>query len=196
VVVSNYTLTSYFQALSDYYGTVNASTLPSGYPNYMTTNNGYFPELYSKYGNANLGLIVTLPNRPFAFILSTGILIRMNVTCNLQVKTGGTFSTVAIFSYLFDYSCVPEITGGVITGACYKPRPIKVGITQNPGGVSSLGFKKFIGDLVQTSFFAGDSNYFFPKIPLGYQNGTNITDYYIDYAQGYYSVSYNLKIIS
>lgn len=191
VVISNYTLTSYFKAISDYYKSNNLTELPNGYPNYLTTNNGYFPELLAKYGTTNLALITNLPETPMVFILSTGILIRMKINCNMQVLTSGSYVSVVNFIYNFDYTCTPTVKGDIVYGICYKPRSVKLTISQNQGGVSTVGLKKYISDLIQTTFYAGDTYYYFPTIPLSYPKNTTISEFYVDYGTNYFAISFN-----
>ena len=191
VIISNYTITTYFKAVSNYYKSINLTELPKGYPNYLTTNNGYFPELLTKYGTTKISLITSLPENPMVFILSTGILIRMKINCIMQVWTSGSYATVASFIYNFDYTCTPTIKGDIVNGICYKPRSVKLTVSQNQGGVSTVGLKKYITDLIQTTFYAGDTYFYFPTIPLSYPTNTNITEFYLDYGTNYFAISFN-----
>lgn len=190
MMITNYTLSSYFPAIDAYYNTINITSLPAGYPNFLSTSNGYLPELLAKYGNTQLSISVKMNQPAMVFIMNRGILVRMSVKSQLMVKSGGYFQSEMNFTYVFDYMCTPLIKDMMVEGACYKPRSVKFNMVNSMTAVSSLGVKNFISSLIQYSFFAGDTNFYFPTVPLGYPAGTVINDYFVDYSQNYFIISY------
>ena len=191
VIVSNYTLFSYFTAWNSYNPAINATSLPSGYPNFLTTNNGYFPELLAVYGSRNLSLTTSINGSPMVFVMNRGILVRMSLKGQLMLmNAAGFYQPELNFTYVFDYMCTPLIKGVLIKGACNNPRSVKFNIISMVTTVSSLGVKRFINDLIQYSFFAGNTDFYFPTVPLSYPNGTTFQNYFVDYSQNYFVISY------
>ena len=191
VIVTNYTLVSYFTAINSASPFVNATILPDGYPNFLSTSNGYFPELFAAYGTKNLSLTTSINSSPMVFVMNRGILVRMSVKCQLMVMNGAGFYQPELnFTYVFDYMCTPLIKDGLIKGVCNKPRGVKLNIVSMVTKVSTIGIKRFINDLIQYSFFAGNTDFYFPTVPLSYPSGTTFQDYFVDYSQNYFVISY------
>jgi len=108
----------------------------------------------------------------------------------MLMNAAGFYQPELNFTYVFDYMCTPLIKGVLIKGACNNPRSVKFNIISMVTTVSSLGVKRFINDLIQYSFFAGNTDFYFPTVPLSYPNGTTFQNYFVDYSQNYFVISY------
>ena len=190
VVVSNYTLATYFTVFMKDYPFSNVDTLPPGFPNYLNTSSGYFPELFAAYGSTNLSLNVAMNAQPNIFILSTGLLFRTQIGFTLMQNTTGTPTACTVYNAVVDYQCNPVMSFGYIYGQCYRPSIESIVELGFGIKVSVFNLQRFTMDLIQTSFIYGYSTFFFPVIPMNYPVYTKFTTLATTYYDDFFVIEY------
>jgi len=187
VIVSMYTLQSYFRAYQNEYSPRVYSQLPSSFPIALNANNGYFPEIQAVYPNMNLTLSLMMPTVPYIFILNTGILFRANAQLSISVVTASGTVSLSNYSIVFDYQCTANINYGLIQGNCLKPKLVSLVQINQAMPISNFNLQRFTFDMIYALFRAGYISFFFPNIPLNYPSHTKFTINNVVYnAQGGY----------
>ncbi|OMJ74820.1 hypothetical protein SteCoe_26161 [Stentor coeruleus] len=168
VIISKYTLQTYFNAFNQEYPIMNITSLPSTIPSILTTTSGYFPEFYTKYGHTNISFTAQKPNTPQIFIMNNSIILRTNVTIGLNVLVNGVYTNIVNYWFNSEYQCKIQISSDIVFGNCMKPKVLSMRILSGDNFANVLSLERFTSDLLQMIFLIGETSYFFPSIPLNY----------------------------
>lgn len=190
IIVSQYTLFTYFSAFMQQNPVNTLASLPSGYPNFLSTNNGYFPELLAALGNTNLALNISMTQVPYIFMLNTGMLLRTSISFTIYANSTGKNVTCTSFNVVVDYQCKVFLNNGELIGDCVKPKIVTLTQFNANYPVSSYNLQRFAFDLIQTVFLIGNTKFFFPVIPMNYPQNTIFTSFKTTYYTDYFAVEY------
>ena len=189
VIISQYTLNTFFTALLAQNTSLNVTKLPSYFPSFLTTNNSYFSELQAKYPNSKLYLILKYTSAPELFMLSSGILLRSSIQFSLNVITNQSSVLVNTFTVVVDYQCQATVSFRYVVGQC--ARPMISTITQQGNiAISVFNLARFAFDFFEALFFYDYTRYMFPVIPLHYPQGTLLRPLSVSYGSDYLVLEY------
>ncbi|OMJ94560.1 hypothetical protein SteCoe_2204 [Stentor coeruleus] len=190
VIISKYTLQTYFNAFNQEYPFSNITSLPSAMPNILMTTSGYFPEIYNAYGAANMSFISQIPNTPQIFIMTGSVVLRTNITMELNVLVNGVYTNVVNYWFNSEYQCGIQIGSGIVSGNCMKPKVLSLGVLSGGNLANVFSLKRFTSDLLQMTFLLGETSYFFPLIPLNYPANSTYQALKTTYNPNYVAISF------
>lgn len=84
MMISQYMIQSYYNALMIKYPYYLVDDVPSNFPNILDTNSGYYPELLKTYGSTAVNLNISFPTAPQIVIIPS-IGLKVKVISNVQV---------------------------------------------------------------------------------------------------------------
>lgn len=190
VIISKYTLQTYFNAFNQEYPITNITSLPSAMPNILVTTSGYFPELYATYGAVKMSFTSQMPNTPQIFIMTGSIVMRTNITMGLYVLVNGAYKNAVNYWFNSEYQCGIQIGSGIVSGSCMKPKVLSLGVLSGGNLSNVFSLKRFTSDLLQMTFLLGETSYFFPLIPLNYPANCTYQALKTTYNPNYVAISF------
>ncbi|CAG9329791.1 unnamed protein product [Blepharisma stoltei] len=200
VFITQFTIDSYYYSTLKVYGHYTIDTLPTGFPNILNTNSGYFPELNKIYPNSPVTLNVTFYDTPRCYIIGGyGIQGKLPLTVQVLIYSQSTneWSYPLAYNVTITFSVNIYFNQTVIVGYSYNPiisNLVQINSNAQVGNVNVYYLGRLTTDLFKQYMIFNEGSYLFPKIPFPYLSGTTFSNVRSRLMQGYIEVDYDPTI--
>ncbi|CAG9326774.1 unnamed protein product [Blepharisma stoltei] len=195
IMISQYMLQSYYNAITAKYAYHFIQKLPDDYPNILTSTSGYYPELYQTYGNVPVNLNISTVGAPSVTIVpEIGILV--SGTVDVQILTYNSLINQWSYPIYFKadilFLVTPQVKNGVLKGYAYNQKVTSVyNVNSIIGTVNTYNLRMLTADLLKSFIKSYNGSVFFPVFTLPYPSGTTFDNYHLRMESGYIVVDYD-----
>jgi len=193
LMVSKYTLESYYWALSKAYPHHLIKELPSNFPYILNTDSGYFPELDKVYKSAPMRLNLTFEDPPKIFVVSEqGIMGSVKVFVETLIYDEPIWVYPMMFDIHLSYFLDLYIEDSMLKGDAYYPKVQYIKIKRSDvGQVNTYYLSQLAQDLFEGFVDMHTDVAFFPRLPLDYPIGTKFNNTQFRIMEDYIVVDYD-----